>query len=109
MKNKRTLLRAIALTLAAVSLLATVAFAGTEPQPRESKVPVQFNSKPEYAELYIDGKFVGTTDVGLRVLPGDRVIEMRRDGYETWRRELWVTNDNPTRVTGVLKPIRNAQ
>lgn len=106
MNNKRTLLRTIALVLAVASLLATVAFAGTEPQAREPRVPVQFNSKPEHAELYVDGKFVGTTDVPLRLTAGEHVIEMKRDNYQTWRRELWVTIDNPTRVTGLLKADR---
>jgi hypothetical protein len=105
MRKQRTSLRILALIIAVASLLATVAFAGTEPQA-ERKVPVQFNSKPEHAELYIDGKFVGTTDVPLRLAAGEHVIEMKRDNYETWRRELWVSSDNPTRVTGLLKPVR---
>lgn len=102
MNNKRT----IALVAAVVLLLATVAFAGTEPRSREPKVPVQFNSKPEHAELYINGKFVGTTDVALRLPAGTHVIEMKRDKYESWRRELWVSGDNPTRVTALLQPAR---
>ena len=106
MNNKRTLFRTIALVLAVASLLATVAFAGTEPQALERKVPVQFNSKPDHAELYINGKFVGTTDVAFRLPAGEHVIEMKRDNYATWRRELWVQADNPTRVTGLLKPER---
>ena len=106
MRIKNTPLRTIALALVTVSLIATATIAEDRPLAREPRVIVQFNSKPDYAELYVDGDFVGSADLALRVTPGKHVIEMRRDGYETWRRELTVTVDNPTRVVGLLKQTR---
>ncbi len=106
MRIKNTSLRTIALALITVSLIATATIAEDRPLAREPRVIVQFNSKPDYAELYVDGQFVASTDVALRLTPGKHVIEMRRDGFETWCRELNVTLDNPTRVVGLLKQTR---
>jgi hypothetical protein len=99
---RKTAIALILLTL----FVAAVSFAGVEPKPREQKVHVQFYSKPDNCDLYVDGKFVGSTDVVLRLGPGDHVVEMKREGYETWRRTLSVTSDNPTRVAGLLKSER---
>ena len=102
MRNKR-LIRNAALALIAVSLLvATVSFAGTD-NVSSPRVPVQFVSRPDYADLYIDGKFVGSTDLALRIAPGEHVVEVKRAGYDTWRRELIVTPENPTRVAALLR------
>lgn len=106
MRIEKTSLRTIALALITISLIATATIAEDRPLAREPRVIVQFNSKPDFAELYVDGEFVGTADVALRLRPGKHVIEMRRDGFETWRRELTVTIDNPTRVVGLLKQTR---
>lgn len=106
MRIGKTSLRTIALALITISLIATATIAEDRPLAREPRVIVQFNSKPDFAELYVDGEFVGTADVALRLRPGKHVIEMRRDGFETWRRELTVTIDNPTRVVGLLKQTR---
>ena len=106
MRIKNTSLRTIALALITISLIATATIAEDRPLAREPRVIVQFNSRPDFAELYVDGDFVGSADVALRLAPGKHVIEMRRDGFETWRRELSVTIDNPTRVVGLLKQAR---
>jgi PEGA domain len=110
MRNKRLSIRAVALALIAVSLLATVTFADVQQQPlREPKVPVSFISRPDYADLYVDGRFVGSTDLSLRLAAGTRTIEIKREGYETWRRELIVSADNPTRVAAVLMKAEKGQ
>jgi hypothetical protein len=106
MRNKNTTIRIIALALIVFSLIATTATIAEDrtPQP-EYTVPVQFNSKPDNCELWLNGEFVGSADLGLRLKPGKHVVEMRRDGYEAWRRELSVMRGNPTRVVGLLKPL----
>jgi hypothetical protein len=107
MRIKRLSTRAVALALLAVSLLATVSFADAQQQAPKSNVtvPVHFVSRPDYADLYIDGKFVGSTDLSLRLQPGARTIEIKRDGYASWRRELIVSAGNPTRVAAVLAKV----
>ena len=105
MRTKNTPIRTIALALITVSLIATASIAEDQPLVREPKVIVQFNSRPDNCEIWIDGEFVGTADIALRLTPGKHVIEMRRDGFESWRRELSVTLGNPTRVAGLLKQL----
>lgn len=99
----------ITLALIVISLVATASIAEDRSFSREPRVHVQFNSRPDNCELWIDGLFVGSSDVTLRLTPGKHVIEMRRDGFESWRRELTVTLDNPTRVFGLLKQVPRAE
>ena len=104
MRNKNRTIRSIALALIVLSLIATATIAEDRMEEPVHSVPVQFNSKPDNCELWLDGEYVGSADVTLRVTAGKHVIEMRRDGYENWRRELSVMRGNPTRVVGLLKP-----
>jgi hypothetical protein len=98
--NKRT----IAFALAAVLLVALVAFADEKAAPeRDQRTPVHFSSRPDNADLYIDGKYVGSTEVVFRLTPGVHTVEMKLDEYETWSRQLSVTAENPTRVAARLK------
>ena len=104
MRNKNTPFRATALALLVVSLIATASIAEDRPA-REPRVHVQFNSRPDNCELWLNGEFVGSADVTLRLTPGTHGVDMRREGFETWRRELRVTLENPTRVAGLLKQL----
>lgn len=96
----------VTIALIALFLLAPVSIADDPPQVREPRVTVTFQSRPDNCDLIVDGKFVGTTDVAIHLTPGVHVIEMRRDGWETWRRELTVFEHNPTRVAGLLKQLQ---
>jgi PEGA domain len=110
MRIQKPPLRTIALAFIAVSLLTAFAvFAGDDhpashERERQVTVPVSFVSRPSVADLYIDGKFVGSTEVALRLSPGVHVIEVKLDDFHTWRRELHVTAGSPTRVAALLKP-----
>lgn len=107
MRIKKPPLRIIALALIALSLLAAlIVFADERPVARESKVHVQFFSRPDNSDVYIDGKFVGSSDVGLRLSPGVHSIEIKHEDYESWTRELTVTAENPTRVAAMLKRLK---
>ena len=108
MRIHKTPFRIIALTLIAVSLLTALAVFADDnhalTREREVTVPVHFVSRPNVADLYVDGKFVGSTEVALRLTPGPHVIEVKLDDFQTWRRELHVTAGSPTRVAALLKP-----
>lgn len=80
-------------------LIASSAFAaGTEP------VRVLIDSRPDHAEIRLAGKFVGTTPLEYRLVPGEHRIELSRARYKSWVRELTVTTDIPTKVTALLDP-----
>lgn len=79
----------------------------TAPAPVATElVGVTFNSRPNPAEVYVNGAFIGTTPVGRKLPPGVHVIEIGGDRYQKWRRELTVTAGNPTQVTALLEPTQ---
>ena len=108
---KRTSL-ALALFALASLLLAGCSINTATPEPVPAPhvsgnlVPVHIESSPSGAEIWIDGEFIGSTNLTYAVAPGKRVIEIRRAGFEMWRRELAVRENTPTRVRVDLTPIR---
>lgn len=97
--------RAIAAALLLLTLFAGASIAGNNSLPNTQpvvRVPVAIYSRPDFADIYLNGKFIGSTDVEQRLTPGVHVIEIRREGYGSWRRELTVTAGNPTRVVALL-------
>jgi len=92
----------VVFVVVAFSLIAFVASAQSE-NPA-SRVPVSIMSRPEYAEVKIDGAFVGSAPMNFRLTPGVHRIEMSHAKFNTWSRELTVVNDTPTNVVGLLDP-----
>lgn len=72
--------------------------------PVESRlVGVMFDSRPNHAEVWIGGKFVGTTPMNYRLAPGDHTISLSRLRYSKWTRELTIASGIATRVTAILE------
>jgi hypothetical protein len=94
--------RALVALLLLITLIASVSLTASNTEPREV-VNVSIESLPQYGEIYLNGKFVGSTDINRRMSPGVHTIEVRRTGYETWCRELTVTAGNNTRVVALLE------
>ncbi len=96
------MLKRIAVVIA-LALLLTPLIASAQSEKSESRlIPVHFNSRPEFAEVRIDGVFVGTTPLPYRLTPGVHKIELARQRYQPWTRELSVSADVPTNVTALL-------
>lgn len=94
---------------AAVVLFLLLAIGGVSiaesPADREpSRVPITIDSRPDFAEVYLDGKFIGSTGITLRLAAGQYTIELRRKGFETWTRELTVLPGMQSRVVALLEP-----
>ena len=110
---KRTSLAPALLILASLLLAAcSIDTATPAPAPaaasasRSNLVTVYVESSPSGAEIWIDGEFVGSTNLTYAIPPGKRVIEIRRATFETWKRELTVRANTPTRVRADLTPAR---
>ncbi|HEX2122958.1 MAG TPA: PEGA domain-containing protein [Thermoanaerobaculia bacterium] len=87
-------------------LVACVSFAGDKtplPQNPRVLVTVTFDSRPDLGEVYVNGDFVGTAPMAQHLPPGVHTIEIKRDGFSSWRRDLTVKEHNPTRVVALLK------
>jgi hypothetical protein len=76
----------------------------TPPAPKlvDSTVRVAIESRPDSAEVYVRGKFVGTTPMTVNLAAGDHPIEVRHPNRATWKRELTVLSNSPTRVMALL-------
>ncbi len=100
-----TLLALLSLSLLAACSVTTTPAPAPAPRAANDLVPIVIESSPNAAEVWIDGAFVGTTNMSYHVAPGKRVIELRKEGLETWRRELTVREGSPTRVRVDLKAL----
>ena len=89
--------------LSMIAMLGCVATSQTTPPPTAPrKVAVDIESEPGNAEIYIDGKLIGTTPLEYRLAAGTYKIELTRAGYKPWTRELAVA-DVTTRLTAILE------
>ncbi|HYI13214.1 MAG TPA: PEGA domain-containing protein [Thermoanaerobaculia bacterium] len=79
-------------------------------QPKDSetvdaaRTSVVIDSRPEHAEIHVNGKFVGTTPLSYALTSGEHRIELKRLGYGGWERALTVSPKTPTRVVAILQP-----
>ena len=97
-----------------LALLAVVVTIAVAPVLIAEKTPTQvradtrvlFDSRPDFAEIEVDGKFIGSAPVEYRLSPGMHRIEMTRGGRSPWVRELSVS-EAPTRVVAILDSTEN--
>ena len=74
-----------------------------------SWAPVSVNSSPAGAEVLVDGRVLGQTPAELELTAGDRNIELRLAGYNSWRREIRVVADEPLVLPDVTLTLANGQ
>jgi hypothetical protein len=66
---------------------------------------LEVRSQPEGANVTVDGKAVGTTPFSGEVLPGDRVVEVAKQGYTVRQRQVAVAKGTTTVIEVELDPI----
>ncbi|MDP6433075.1 MAG: PEGA domain-containing protein, partial [Candidatus Scalindua sp.] len=64
---------------------------------------VTIKSKPTNAKIYLDGKEIGNTPVTLKPVRGIHEVEVRMDGYDTWRENVEVHADKEKTLTAALQ------
>ncbi len=67
---------------------------------------VNISADAENAEIYVDGKFVGTTPSTLRLPAGPHDVEVKAAGRRAWRRTLEVLKDSEASLKATLEPER---
>ncbi|NCU29110.1 PEGA domain-containing protein [Candidatus Saccharibacteria bacterium] len=68
---------------------------------------VQYDSSPRGANVFADGKRIGTTLTKNVVQPGERQFSMRLAGYRDWRKTLTIKPDTVTNLDYVrLVPVK---
>lgn len=63
------------------------------------------NSSPDGARIYIDGKLKGATNTNITIAPGNYDIEIRKEGYTTWKENsVAVKGEVVTQIFALLFP-----
>ena len=65
---------------------------------------LRVNSEPPWASVYLDGRYVGLTPLLEEVDAGGHWVEIRLDGYRTYRRWVYVGAGELTPVFAELEP-----
>jgi hypothetical protein len=94
---------ALPLLFALACSTTTTSSAPPAKRPAETRVNVTIESRPDAAEAFVNGKFIGTTPLSARLAPGDHTIEVRHPERASWKRELTVLPESPTRVMALLQ------
>ncbi len=100
--SKATLVAMISILAALVGCVSVEEQASVQTPSRQAMV--SFSSYPNSAEVLIDGQFRGTVPVDLLLTEGTHTVELRLEGYRTWKRELVVVTGDDTRVRATLQP-----
>lgn len=107
--NKRVLSTLISLICIAGGTIVAIKFAqGYRPTTQGTLSPTGLlaaNSFPNGASVYINGKLETATDTTLSLDPGTYDIEIRKDGYTSWRKTLQLEKELVTQTNAMLFPI----
>jgi PEGA domain len=68
----------------------------SETATSSSRSVVNISSNPTGAEIILDGSFAGNTPSSLNVAPGDHAIVLKLAGYQTWERQIKLTEGTIT-------------
>lgn len=79
----------------------------TVPTAATQEAQVDIESSVDNAEVYVDGAFVGSAPLrGYHLTAGVHAIEIRANGYRSWKRELSVGPNAVSRVVAQLEKIQ---
>jgi hypothetical protein len=66
---------------------------------------IVIGSKPDRADIYVDGKYVGTTPSReLRFPPGEIRLRIEKQGFRPWKRRVTILKNNVISVAPQLEP-----
>lgn len=76
----------------------------SQPQP-PSQATLSVDSDPRGAEVYLDGRYQGTTPLRVGSQPGRRTLRLELDGYRAWERTLSLSPGETMRIDADLERI----
>ena len=75
-----------------------------------SKVSLSINTIPEKVDVFLDGSLIGKTPIsGQKILSGDRIFEIRKDGFAPISYELNVNPSKSVNLDFFMNPIYNVK
>lgn len=66
---------------------------------------VVVTSTPDYADITVDGKFLGTTPSTVRMAPGDHSVTIEKTGFKAWQRVMTLTAGGKITLDVTLEKI----
>jgi hypothetical protein len=64
---------------------------------------ITLSSTPENCDVYIDGAFAGNTPANLKLSVGIHIVEVKKTGYQQYRREMRVFANSETSLRVTLE------
>lgn len=61
-------------------------------------------STPDGAQLFIDGKLISATNTTLNLPPGEYEVEIKKDGFTTWKKTLPLKKELVVKTDALLFP-----
>ena len=75
-----------------------------------SKVSLSINTIPEKVDVFLDGSLIGKTPIlGQKILSGNRIFEIRKDGFAPISYELNVNPSKSVNLDFFMNPIYNVK
>ncbi len=62
------------------------------------------NSNPNAAKVYLNGELKGVTDINLTLTPGEYKVEIKKDGYTSWTKNLKIKGELVYTIDAQLFP-----
>lgn len=105
----RVFIRLTVFTVFILILLGVILYArGYRPDFRtRSLTPtgiLAFSSSPKAAKVYVNGVLKGATDLNLTLPPGQYFIEIKKEGYTDWNKNILLKGEVVLSLDGVLFP-----
>jgi hypothetical protein len=105
----RFLLFILGLIIVPIATVLVVLFAkGYRPDLKKGEITVTgllvANSYPEGAQVFINDKLSSATNTTINLNPGDYTVEIKKEGYHLWVKQLKIQPEIVTRATAVLFP-----
>jgi PEGA domain len=61
-------------------------------------------SNPDGAKIFVDGKLSGATNTNISLAPGTYDVEIKKDGFTSWKRRLTIKGELVVKVEALLFP-----
>jgi len=66
---------------------------------------IEIASTPEYAEIYVDDKLIGTTPSTISLPTGPHKIRVSSKGFKDWDKQVEILKDSQARLKATLEPL----
>ncbi|MBK9172854.1 MAG: trypsin-like peptidase domain-containing protein [Blastocatellia bacterium] len=71
--------------------------------PTAEKVVAEIVSEPDGAEIFVNGKFVGSTPSRISLSPGEHEIKVIRKGFKEWVRSVTIAVGSSPKLNAILE------